>query len=83
MRFVTLIVFTLCTSFLYAQAEWPKPKWEKVEAVGCRHGDKTVTSTHAAGLIAVSAADGLDLFPFWLWPLGLRVEKTRAQREHD
>ncbi len=45
MRFVTLIVFTLCTSFLYAQAEWPKPKWEKVEAVGCRHGDKTVTST--------------------------------------
>ncbi len=24
------------TTILHAQAEWPRPKWEEVETVGCR-----------------------------------------------
>lgn len=35
MRSVAVIAFTLCASLLTAQAEWPKPKWEKVEKLRC------------------------------------------------
>lgn len=35
MRLFPLITVALCASSLHAQAEWPKPKWEKVEKFRC------------------------------------------------
>ncbi len=29
-----------CASFAAAQAEWPRPKWEQVEALGCRGSEE-------------------------------------------
>jgi len=44
MRFLSLIAMVLCASFSHAQAEWPKPKWEKVEKVRCpARGEAEIT----------------------------------------
>src|SRR5271169_1076699 len=34
----------LCASFLYGQAEWPMPNWEKVDRVGCRNSAEASSS---------------------------------------
>jgi hypothetical protein len=34
----------LCSSFLYGQAEWPKPNWEKVDRLGCQKSTEAGSS---------------------------------------
>jgi hypothetical protein len=35
----------LCSRLLWAQAEWPKPNWEKVDTLVCRASDKPLSTT--------------------------------------
>ncbi len=39
-----LAIVVLCSAPLFAQAEWPKPNWEKVDTLRCRASDKAVSS---------------------------------------
>ncbi len=45
MRLLLVIALALTSSWLQAQAEWPRPTWKKVEALACREsGPKVLTS---------------------------------------
>lgn len=46
MRALRLLGFVaLCAAPLLGQAEWPKPKWERVHLLSCRDSSKAATST--------------------------------------
>lgn len=53
-----LALVMLCSSFLYGQAEWPKPNWEKVDRLGCRKSAEAGSS--AIGKYHVRLVPGSD-----------------------
>jgi hypothetical protein len=62
MRLLTLLAFVaLCAADLQAQAEWPKPNWEKVERVGCRRAGRAVASPIGAYQVRLVAGSRPDI----------------------
>jgi hypothetical protein len=65
MRLLYLVLaFTLGAPRLCAQAEWPRPNWEKVESVACRSDGKPIFSSagpYQVRLLPVSGAKVQDL----------------------
>jgi hypothetical protein len=45
-----------CVSLLHGQKEWPHPKWEKVESVGCRASDSSASIHSKIGSYEVRIA---------------------------
>lgn len=60
MRFLKLLVmFALCVPSLAAQAEWPRPKWEKVHLLTCRKD--AASASYEVGKYRVELSPSADL----------------------
>lgn len=72
-----LAFVALAASLLHAQAEWPRPNWEKIETLGCRASSKEFSS--AVGKYEVKLVPVTDPKTHDLRCRGYLVDPTHRQ----
>lgn len=66
MRLFPLITVLLCVPSLHAQAEWPNPKWEKVEKLRCPAQGQQSEAVGSYRILLVRDAKGKNLCTAYL-----------------